>query len=347
MYAKRGRSWVALFDPVGAQDEWSELVWRFVELADAHSGRAAFYQVRPDSLPMYLDAGLRVVKVGEEACIDLRDFSLQGSHRYGLRQTLKRAEREGLEFEILSAERVCAERLALSDISDAWLAKHGGHERRFSVAAFEPGFVAAQQVALARQGGTPVAFVTLHDDRQAGRGDLGADAASAGCAALRERVPHHSTGAGAALAEVRNPQPRNGAAGGTGAYPALFAMESDGGAGLGARRTHLQFPGAAQLQKQVSPGVGAALPGRLGRDRPLHHPSRSGDPRERGDSAISAATIAGIIRRIVGGMSRARLAIASSVIVCCAWARARLCLRWWALWAGKNPRSAKSSRAVS
>ena len=168
MYAKRGRSWVALFDPVGAQDEWSELVWRFVELADAHSGRAAFYQVRPDSLPMYLDAGLRVVKVGEEACIDLRDFSLQGSHRYGLRQTLKRAEREGLEFEILSAERVCEERLALSDISDAWLAKHGGHERRFSVAAFEPGFVAAQQVALARQGGTPVAFITfMTTDRQA------------------------------------------------------------------------------------------------------------------------------------------------------------------------------------
>ena len=69
MYAKRGRSWVALFDPVGPQEEWSELVWRFVELADAHSGRAAFYQVRPDTLPVYLDAGLRVVKVGEEACL--------------------------------------------------------------------------------------------------------------------------------------------------------------------------------------------------------------------------------------------------------------------------------------
>jgi phosphatidylglycerol lysyltransferase len=57
MYAKRGRSWVALFDPIGPRQEWSELVWRFVELADAHSGRAAFYQVRPDNLPVYLDAG--------------------------------------------------------------------------------------------------------------------------------------------------------------------------------------------------------------------------------------------------------------------------------------------------
>ena len=161
MYAKRGRSWVALFDPVGPQQEWLELVWRFVELADAHDGRAAFYQVRPDSLPVYLDAGLRVMKVGEEACIYLEDFSLQGSQRYGLRQALKRGERDGLDFEILSASQLHQEREGLSRISDAWLAAHGGYERRFSVAAFGPGFMAAQSVALSRQRGKPVAFVTF------------------------------------------------------------------------------------------------------------------------------------------------------------------------------------------
>ncbi len=109
MYAKRGRSWVALFDPVGRCEEWPELVWRFVELADKHGGRAAFYQVRPDSLPLYLDAGLRVVKVGEEACIYLEQFSMEGSERYGLRQALKRGEREGLTFQILPPQQICQE----------------------------------------------------------------------------------------------------------------------------------------------------------------------------------------------------------------------------------------------
>jgi phosphatidylglycerol lysyltransferase len=161
MYAKRGRSWVALFDPVGLRREWLELVWRFVELADAHGGRAAFYQVRPDSLPVYLDAGLRIMKVGEEACMRLEDFSLQGSSRYGLRQALKRGQRDGLDFEILEPGRVSAEREVLRGISDAWLAEHGDRERGFSVAAFEPGFVAAQSVALARVRGKPVAFVSL------------------------------------------------------------------------------------------------------------------------------------------------------------------------------------------
>src|SRR3546814_15754987 len=65
MYGKRGRSWVCLFDPVGPRKEWPELIWRFIELASAHGGRAAFYQVRPQSLPVSLDAGLRALKPGQ------------------------------------------------------------------------------------------------------------------------------------------------------------------------------------------------------------------------------------------------------------------------------------------
>ena len=161
MYAKRGRSWVALFDPVGRCEEWPELVWRFVELADKHGGRAAFYQVRPYSLPLYLDAGLRVVKVGEEACIYLDQFSLEGSERYGLRQALKRGEREGLTFQILPPQQICQEREVLSEISDRWLARNHAAERRFSVAGFEPRFVAAQSAALLSQHAKPIAFVTF------------------------------------------------------------------------------------------------------------------------------------------------------------------------------------------
>ena len=71
---------------------------------------------------------------------------MQGSHRYGLRQTLKRARtRREWTSRFCRPARLCAEQDVLRSISDAWLAEHGGHERRFSVAAFEPGFVAAQR----------------------------------------------------------------------------------------------------------------------------------------------------------------------------------------------------------
>jgi phosphatidylglycerol lysyltransferase len=161
MYAKRGRSWVALSDPVGPRQEWLELVWRFVELAAGHGGRAAFYQVRPENLSNYLDAGLRVVKVGEEACIYLKQFTLEGSQRYGLRQALKRAERAGLTFEIFSPSQPCTQQRALREISEAWLASHKTSERRFSVASFEPQFIAAQSVMLSLQHGMPLGFVTF------------------------------------------------------------------------------------------------------------------------------------------------------------------------------------------
>ena len=58
MFATRGRTWVALGDPVGPPAEWADLVWSFIELADRHGGKVAFYQIPPSSLPLYLEAGL-------------------------------------------------------------------------------------------------------------------------------------------------------------------------------------------------------------------------------------------------------------------------------------------------
>ena len=159
MYARRGRSWVALFDPIGPYGEWPDLVWRFVEMADAHGGRAAFYQIRPEGIPIYLDAGLRVVKIGEEAYLELKDFGLDGSKRYGLRQALKRAEREGLVLEFVGPGRASEMQAALESVSEAWL--RGNGERGFSVAAFGQRFIEAQSVVLASQRGRLLAFVTV------------------------------------------------------------------------------------------------------------------------------------------------------------------------------------------
>ena len=44
-----------------------ELVWRFRELSDRHAGWTVFYQVSAERLPLYIDLGLAVMKLGEEA----------------------------------------------------------------------------------------------------------------------------------------------------------------------------------------------------------------------------------------------------------------------------------------
>ena len=71
MFATHGRTWAALGDPVGPPAEWPDLVWRFIELADSHGAEAAFYQIPASSLPLYLDAGLKILKLGEEARVFL------------------------------------------------------------------------------------------------------------------------------------------------------------------------------------------------------------------------------------------------------------------------------------
>lgn len=161
MYARQRRSWISLFDPMGPEAERAELVWRFVERAREAGGRACFYQVRPQSLSMYLDAGLRLFKLGEYAYVPLPGFSLEGKRRSNLRHSVKRAAREGAVFEMVPVEGVPAIVEDLRGISDAWLAEHRAAEKRFSVGAFIDDYILRQPVALVRAEGRIVAFATV------------------------------------------------------------------------------------------------------------------------------------------------------------------------------------------
>jgi phosphatidylglycerol lysyltransferase len=173
MYARRGRSWVALHDPVGPRAEWAELIWRFVELADAHDGRVVFYQIRPDSLPLYLDAGLKLLKVGEEAIVPLDPFGLEGGRRSNLRYAIKRGERDGLDFEMVQDRTATAFAPILKAISAEWLAGQRRREKGFSVATLAPAYLATQAVALVRQNGRPVAFATIMTTERLGEAAVG------------------------------------------------------------------------------------------------------------------------------------------------------------------------------
>jgi phosphatidylglycerol lysyltransferase len=160
-YGKHGRSWIALFDPIGPSEEWRELILRFVELADDHGGRAAFYEIGAAALPLYLDAGLRIMKIGEEARSPLRSFSLKGSRRAELRNALARGEREGMTVEFTEPPSDPSMIAELHTVSDAWLAGRRVREMAFSVAGFRDAHVARQHLALLRQNGTTIGVLSL------------------------------------------------------------------------------------------------------------------------------------------------------------------------------------------
>ena len=161
MFGKQGRSWVGLFGPFGDPREFADMVWQFMEMATDHGGRAAFYHVRPSALPLFLDCGLHLFKLGEHAHVELPDFNLKGAARANLRSGVNRAEREGLRFEVIPAAQVDALLPELRRVSDAWLAEQRGGEKAFSVGRFDDDYVRQLPVAIVRREDRILAFANL------------------------------------------------------------------------------------------------------------------------------------------------------------------------------------------
>ena len=161
MYGIEGRCWIAMGDPVGPPDVRRELAWTFQELADAHGARAAFYEVGAEDLPIYLDLGFVLRKLGEEALVPLRDFSLEGGHRSRLRQARSRMTREGCHFEVLPAESVPPLLDALEAVSAEWLSHKHTREKHFSLGGFERAYLSRTPLAVIRRAERIVAFANV------------------------------------------------------------------------------------------------------------------------------------------------------------------------------------------
>ena len=172
MYGVRGHTWIALGDPVGTPTQQAELIWRFREMVDRQGGRPAFYQVSTEALPCYLDVGMSLLKLGEEARVDLGEFSLEGPANKDLRYIVRRAERDGLSFEVIPRERVPGMIDELAAISNTWLNLKIVGEKRFSVGFFDPVYLAEFDLGVVRLKGRVIAFANLWQGASGGTASI-------------------------------------------------------------------------------------------------------------------------------------------------------------------------------
>lgn len=161
MYAIEGKSWIAMGDPVGDVSEWPDLVWALRELTNRHEGWPVFLQIGAANLPLYLDLGLTLVKIGEQARVPLDAFSLEGGSKSTLRYTHRKLAKEGCVFEVIPAgacEPIIDE---LARVSDAWLALRKTREKGFSLGFFSRAYLSRCPIAVVRQEGRILAFANL------------------------------------------------------------------------------------------------------------------------------------------------------------------------------------------
>jgi phosphatidylglycerol lysyltransferase len=161
MYGIEGRSWVAMGDPVGEEEEWGELVWRFREMSDRYDGWTVFYEVGLRKLHLYLDLGLTPLKIGEEARVPLEDFSLEGGARKGLRHTYHGLQKEGCVFEVIAQADIPSLLPEFRGISDTWLAGKNTREKGFSLGFFGEDYLRRFPAGIIRKDGNVMAFANI------------------------------------------------------------------------------------------------------------------------------------------------------------------------------------------
>lgn len=164
MYARRGRSMVALFDPIGDIADRADLIWSFRDLCDEHHLRPVFYQVKAANLPFYMDIGLRTVKLGEEALVNLKIFDLTSKGYKDLRYTWNRGQRDGLSLKFYPPGTAPLDELKA--VSDAWLKNKHSKEKRFSLGSFSKEYLDNFTIAVIEYQGRIIAFVNLLETDQ-------------------------------------------------------------------------------------------------------------------------------------------------------------------------------------
>jgi len=161
MYQSTPRFWIALGDPVGRADEFDQLIWQFRTLADSHGAEVAFYEIGVDFLPSYIDLGMTLLKLGEEARVNLPHFTLQGGKQSSLRNAMNKLSRDGFQFEVLLPPYQDALLERLSQISAEWLERKSTREKGYSLGFFSKSYVARTPIALVKKEGQVYAFANV------------------------------------------------------------------------------------------------------------------------------------------------------------------------------------------
>ncbi len=82
-------------DPIGPRNEREQVWGAFRRFADDHGWVPAIMGAGEDWLPIYRESGMHNVYIGDEAVVDVQNFSLAGGGKKGLRQAHNRIKKYG------------------------------------------------------------------------------------------------------------------------------------------------------------------------------------------------------------------------------------------------------------
>ncbi|WP_063774851.1 phosphatidylglycerol lysyltransferase domain-containing protein [Kitasatospora azatica] len=120
-------------DPIGDPEAWPQAIDRWRETSRAHAWVPAVTGAGEQAGNAYRRTGLKALEFGDEAIVEVAEFSLEGRSMRTLRQAHNRVRKAGYRAVIRRHRDIPEDELAdLVHLADAW--RHGRTERGFTMA---------------------------------------------------------------------------------------------------------------------------------------------------------------------------------------------------------------------
>ncbi|NHN56691.1 bifunctional lysylphosphatidylglycerol synthetase/lysine--tRNA ligase LysX [Calidifontibacter sp. DB0510] len=132
-YRNEGSVSVASADPIGRRSSWAPVIEAWLQQCREHGRYAAVLSSSEDGSKAYVAAGLRAFALGDEAIIDVDDFSLRGRTMRPVRQAVTRISRAGYTTRVRRhADLSSGELEQIEQLAQKWRGEEA--ERGFSMA---------------------------------------------------------------------------------------------------------------------------------------------------------------------------------------------------------------------
>lgn len=164
---------ICLGDPVGPEDQLEKLVSSFRSYCHERDWKLAFLQVSDRNRLLFEKLKLEVLKVGEDAVVDLDEFVARTVKGKSFKATVKKFEKQGFTVERHSPPHDPALISTVRAVSDAWLSLPGRRERGFSLGWFDEADLQKDNIfVLYDKDRNAIAFVNQVRSYQAGQASI-------------------------------------------------------------------------------------------------------------------------------------------------------------------------------
>ncbi|WP_086313016.1 phosphatidylglycerol lysyltransferase [Enterococcus sp. 7F3_DIV0205] len=151
---------IVMGDPSGKKEDFPAAVEQFINEADKWGYLPVFYEASEEVVMFLHEFGYDFIKMGEEAHVDLPNFTLSGKKMKSERAVMNRFTKENYRFEVLTPPFSKELMQELKQVSDEWLGSR--KEKGFSLGFFSENYLQRGKIAVVKnQENQIVAFANI------------------------------------------------------------------------------------------------------------------------------------------------------------------------------------------